>query len=151
MIRFPQGRYRTPECPPRSSLAFSLLLLHSIKVEVRHACSCSSPRRQNLSNALRIWHVHLPPTQEGLMGQRAHACKDDKRERENSPEHKPPGDWQYSTCICDDDRVCVCACGCIAERKGHVADLRALACSTKVFSAKSRKKIGQNTGWLPWL
>lgn len=30
----------------------------------------------------------------------------------------------------------VCVCGCISERKGHVADLRALVCSTKVFSAK---------------
>lgn len=76
-ICFPQGWYYFA--------SFTLFVFHSVKVEVGRGCSWSKPWRQNLSNALRIWHIHLPPTQEVLMGQRAlTAKKTEGREREST-------------------------------------------------------------------
>ncbi len=143
--------------------SFTLFVFHSIMVEVRCGSSWSKPWRQNLSNALAYKLAYTPSSHTGSPdGAESTHCKEDRGERERIHRSINPLETDSTVhvsmmrvcvcvCVCASVCVCVCVCvcvrvcGCISERKGHVADLRALVCSTKVFSAKSGKKICQNT------
>ncbi len=91
------------------------------------------------------------------MGQRALTAK---KLEENPPEHKAPGDWQYSACIYDEGvyvcvRVCVCVrsvCVCVCARvwvyfreERTCGRFKSTCVQHEGVFRQVRKKIGQNT------